>query len=467
MEYLPLLALIIIIPLFLFFNHFNKIRERIIHKILERSLLKQRNKSSWYSSAAVRQAAKALNRLSRRKLQPLLKAIRVGEWSPILRVAGIDGNQEFEFICGQNTNFPTGALAGAEAALLNADTGSAAALIDGFESRSAAEKARLNYLQAWLALEEGDLLSASEKAAAAAKLFQKLGFTYEEAAAYLLSGTIYRVSAVTDTADFMLRSAAELFGFTGATAKEAETWGNLGMLMVMQQRYEEAAGCFDKAEKLFNLSQDHAGATEIINQQALTALICEDYTRAERLAKQAQKAFRQLKDARGEGLSFDILAQIAAARGKWKQTLSAARNAQKFYRQSQNISGLMEMEYLEAQALAEQKEETAAEKILRRIIDRDKRDKSCFHVANAYNLLGLIYLRQDDLRRAEGLFQQSLSAELQNERFYGAAIDYANIALTAYRRGHKEQGDKNREMALRCAKDAGGEDLLKLLETKL
>ena len=467
MEYLPLLLLIIIIPLFLFFNRFRKIRERIIHKILDRSLLKKKHKSSWYSSAAVRQAAKALNRLPRRKLQPLLKAIRENEWKPVLQVPGVGGSKEFEFICGHNTNFPDGALAGAEAALLNADTGLAAALIDGFESRSTAEKARLNYLQAWLALEEGDLLSASEKAATAAKLFQKLDFSYEEAAAYLLGGTIYRVSAVTDTADFMLRSAAELFGFIGATAKEAEAWGNLGMLMVMQQRYEEAADYFDKAGKLFEYSLDRTGATEIINQQALTALIRGDYRRAELLAKQAQKAFHLLKDARGEGLSLDILAQTAAARGKWKQALPAARNAQKFYRQSKNISGLMEMEFLEAQALTEQKEDNAAEKILRRIIDRDKRNKSCFHVANAYSLLGIIYLRQGDLRRAEGLFQQSLSAELQNDRFCGAAIDYANIALTAYRRGHKEQGDKNREMALRCAKDAGAENLLRLLERKL
>ena len=79
--------------------------------------------------------------------------------------------------------------------------------------------------------------------------------------------------------------------------------------------------------------------------------------------------------------------------------------------------------------------------------------------------MGIIYLRQGDLRRAEGLFQQSLGAEMQNERWCGAAIDYANIALTSYRRGNKENGDKNRELAIKYAQDAGADVLAEMLKS--
>ena len=466
MEYLAFIAAIIILPLVLLLHYNKKLRELAIQKILERNLLREQNKNLWYSSLSVGKAAKALNKLSKKQLQPLFAELKNGKLNLLLRQLDEETADEIKVIKGQGKKIAS-LLQKAEKAMLDIRTAEAAKIIELISPRNKMEKARTNYIQSCLALLEGDLLSASQKATDAAKFFQKHNMLYEEAQTYLLSGTIYRVSAVTDTADFMLRTAAEIFAAIGANAKQAEAYGHLGMLMVMQERFAEAYDYFGKAQNLFQYAKDMNGYAEILNQQALTDLINNESQKAAKTAAKAEKIFKDLNDARGQAMSLDIEAQIAFGLAQWKKAASKAAAAHKLYEQTDNRPAKLEMELLLAQIDFETAKTAAAEKRLRKIIDEDKSCKSCFHIANAYNLLGIIYLRQGDLRRAEGIFQQSLSAELQNERWYGAAIDYANIALTSYRRGNKDTGDKNREMAIKCAQDAGAENLAKMLKQRL
>lgn len=462
MEYLLIVFLAVAAPLAVLAWYNRKLRERAIQKILERNLLKKHHKNQWYSSDATIQAAKILNKLPKSKLQPLFAEIKNGKTTNLLRLLDKKAADNLKAVFNDKKNCSP--LQRAENLLLKSEIDSLAKLIDNLPNKSQIERARISHLQAYLALAEGDLLTASQQAAIAAKIFQKQRFIYEEAQTYLLSGTIYRVSAVTDTADFMLRTAADLFGLIGANAKQAEVYGHLGMLMVMQERFAEAEQYFSQAQKLFEYAQDDIGTAEILNQQALTALIHGKYSQAQKLVKDALAIFIRYKDCRGEALCYDIIAQTAAAQNHWNKTATYADKAQKLYKSHHNLPAQQEMELLTARAYLEKGNLLQSEQLLRQIIAEANKHKSCFHIANAYNLLGIIYLRQGDLRRAEGLFQQSLSAEMQNERWCGAAIDYANIALTSYRRGNKENGDKNRKLAIKYAQDAGADTLAEMLE---
>lgn len=463
MEYLLIVSLVVAAPLALLIGYNLHLRKLAIQKILERNLLKKHPKSQWYSSCVVCQAAKTLNKLPKRKLQPLFAEIKDGKINKLAALLDKQTTNLLKSIYGRKGTFSP--LQKAEQLLLNAETNSLSELVDNLSAANKIEQARIAYLQAGVALAEGDLLTASQQATTAAKIFQKHKLTYEEAQAYLLSGTIYRVSAVTDTADFMLRTAADLFGFIGANAKQAEAYGHLGMLMVMQERFDEAEQFFGQSKKLFELADDDIGVAEILNQQALTALIHEKYSLAEKLTKTALKVFGNYQENRGEALCYDIIAQIAAAQQQWGKVASYAGKARKLYENRHNLPAQQEMEFLLARAYLEKGDFSKSEQMLRQIIAQATQHKSCFHIANAYNLLGIIYLRQGDLRRAEGLFQQSLGAEMQNERWCGAAIDYANIALTSYRRGNKENGDKNRELAIKYAQDAGADVLAEMLKS--
>ena len=462
MLHLLIILLIASVPLLFSFFYFKKIRQRIICQILERNILKHHPKNAWYSSEITKKIAKRLNKLPKKKLHTILQSLKDKDYSAFSSLA-LDILDEFKALCKHKKLSHPNPLQKAEQAFLDLNFEKAQKIIESFSPNNKAEKARTDYLLAWSALYEGDLLSASQKTAAAAKQFQKLGFVYEEALAYLLGGTIYRVSAVFDTADFMLKTASQLFGVINASAKEAETWGVFGMLMVTQQRFEEANTAFEKAKKLFLIAQDKLGETEIINQQALAALIQGQLKKANKLALQAKKEFTSLKNLRGQALSLDILAQVEAAQNLWDRAYKNAKAAEALYLKTKNFSALQAMMFLQAQALLAKDNHLKSEQVLRELLKETAKHKTCFHVANVYNLLGIIYLKQGDFRRAEGLFQQSLSNELQNDRIGAAAIDYANIALAAYRRGHKEIGDKNKEMALQYAKNAGAESLLNLL----
>ena len=78
-----------------------------------------------------------------------------------------------------------------------------------------------------------------------------------------------------------------------------------------------------------------------------------------------------------------------------------------------------------------------------------------------------MFLQKKEFSRAKGLFNQSLQSELNNERWCGAAVDYANIALTEYRRGRKTEGNKNKIAALKYAEESGDEELIAYLNSAL
>jgi tetratricopeptide (TPR) repeat protein len=98
-----------------------------------------------------------------------------------------------------------------------------------------------------------------------------------------------------------------------------------------------------------------------------------------------------------------------------------------------------------------------AETCLRKIIDQEKSHKSCFHIANAYTLLGLLLLKKNDVKGAKTVFSQSLNLELYNERNIGVAIDYTNLAIVEQKSGNIEKAKDNINIALEYAKDVDRE----------
>ena len=323
------------------------------------------------------------------------------------------------------------------------------------------------YLEAAAAMRDGDLLTASEKASESLKLLRRDGAVYEAAKAYFLLGTVYRISAVSDVAQLMFTEAADIFQRLGADKDAAETIGSRGMLMAAENRLDDAAADFAKALKLFHDCGCQKGEADILNQQALTALMFGNATEAWELAEAAAAMQKAAGQTDGNGLSAEILSRAAAEKKDWQSSLDYAEEAQQAYQMSGNQPGLFEALLLQARACLETGNNEKAESILRWLIEQTKKHQSCFHVANAYNLLGIIYLKQGDLQRAKGLFQQSLSCESSNNRTDGMAIDYANLALIEYRLGQQEQGDKTVQTALEYARAFGETDLSQLLEKQL
>lgn len=335
-------------------------------------------------------------------------------------------------------------------------------ILDNIDIKNADKytKAKYFYYQSFCDIESGDMLSASENCSRAIKLFNKEKAYIEEAKAYIMIGTIYRISCVEDVAQFMFDSALQISQKLDYKTGCAEAYGNLGMLMIMQERFEEAESYFAKALEI-NIKINRLSAiADIYNQMALSYLLQKKYKLAIYQIKLA------LKNVKNGAFSLDILSLIYYEMKDYDNALKNAIKAQEFYK-GINISAKLESMYLQALIHFELNQLQESEVILRKTIAIAKKKNSSFHIANAYNLLGLIFLQLKDLKRAKGLFQQALSFEQRNERLTGVATDYANIGLIEWRTGNREAARKTLQTALEYATVYGENDLSKILTKRL
>lgn len=323
------------------------------------------------------------------------------------------------------------------------------------------------YYQTLFYLKEGDMLSASKACALAEKYFMKEKAFYAAARSYLLMGTVYRVCFVEDVASFMFRSALKIFQRLNYPAGEAAAYGNLGMLNAASENFEEAQAYFEQAREGYHLAKSPLGIAEIDNQLGLLYILTKNYAAAESCLLSASQTHQELSSTPGLALNAELWSYLAAARQNFELSLHHARQAEKLYHEIGNESAYLESLYLQAQALYHQREDTAAEGILRHIMDYARQHSTSFHIANAYSLLGLIFMRQGDFQRAKGLFQQSLEQEQKNDRWNGLVCDYANIGILELRCGQNEQAQTHLQAALDLALTLNNKEMVAYLEKEL
>jgi len=323
------------------------------------------------------------------------------------------------------------------------------------------ERAYYNYIAAYAYLSDGDMLSASHKASAALKQFCKLRYAPEEALTYLLLAEIYRVSCVNDIARTMLASALKIYQQLNLAQNLAKTQVAHGMLMLFENRPDEAA---EKYRQTLDMAPTEVLKADIYNQQALLFLTQGKFKEAKQAATAALKIHERFHNTHQSALSRQLLAQTAFRQKYYNKTLSLSRQAAEQYLQQGNYSAYAECLYLGAEALYKQKKFPPAEKLLRKIIALAKQRHHNFHTANAYSLLGLIYLHSGDLPRAKVLLQQSLGLEQNHNRCSGLVSDYVNLALIEELSGNKDKAQENIDIALEYAKQTQDDELIKLIE---
>ncbi len=462
MKYLlPIIIFIsFVLPLWGAWRYCSKIKFDFIYKILNAAIWKKINttrKKAYFSSLTIESLALFLNSQKRKDIKKIINAIKKNDFNPLLKKIDDKKNSslkaDFDTIFSGKAHLASTIESQIWLFLQKGNFSKAQKLLKAdSKNKNHYLKALRNYCNGCLQMQEGDLLSASENFAVAAAIFKKIKTPFEEAMCYLMNGTVYRVCGLQDISRLMLFTSRKIFASVFAKHLEAEVVGNLGMLMVMQNSFDEAEEYFEEAKNIFlqnNLSQ---GIAEILNQQALSFLIQGDNKKALATATKALKIHREIKNLEGEAFSLEILAHNAVEQKKWKDVIKFSSDAEKLYVKTKNIAALREVLFLQARGMFETNNLQKSEKFLRHIIDDSKKQNSAFHVANAYNLLGLIYLKKGDLRRAKGIFQQSLQHEINDDRTDGAAIDYANIALIDYMNDQKDQSKKTFATALEYAK---------------
>lgn len=326
-------------------------------------------------------------------------------------------------------------------------------------------KAQFFFLKAFFDADEGDLYSASLSINTAVKLFHKQMAFFEEANAYLFMGIIYKTALIYDIAQMMFSTALDIFKKIDVTKYMAYTFGNLGTLMCLQKRFDEA---LDYYEKALDTAQDYPIIkAEILNQKALLFLITAEYGKAIEFAELALQIHQKMENPLGIAFCKENMAQIYFAEKNFDKTIALTEESCPLYWNLQNYSAYFENMHLCALAQFMSDNFDVSEEKLRKILDMQYKYFSNFHFANAYNLLGLIYLKKNDHRRALGLFQQSLDLEQKNNRLSGIATDYMNMGLVEWKRGDILQAKKTLQTALEYAKANQDDELSALIEKQL
>ncbi|MBQ8672063.1 MAG: tetratricopeptide repeat protein [Alphaproteobacteria bacterium] len=323
--------------------------------------------------------------------------------------------------------------------------------------------AYFNYISAFAYLSDGDMLSASHNASEALKQFRKLRYSPEEAQTYLLLAEIYRVSCVNDIARTMLASALKIYQQLDLKQNLAKTIAAHGMLMLFENRPTEAEQKYTHA---LSIAPTTSLKADINNQQSLLFLTQNRLKEANKYAATALNTHQILCNTHQKAFSLQLLAQTAFRQKYYNKTLNLSKQAAKLYLTQGNYSAYAESLYLGAEALYKQKKFSDAEKILRKIIELTKYQHHNFHTANAYSLLGLIYLHSGDLQRAKVLLQQSIGLEQNHNRCSGLVADYVNLALIEDLSGNSNQAKENMQIALEYAKQTQDEELIKLIEKR-
>lgn len=329
------------------------------------------------------------------------------------------------------------------------------------EKMTLGQKACFRCLMAQISVYEGDLFVATEDLNISLNIFKKKKMLFEEAEAYFILGTIYRVSGIYDTAEFMLRTSVDLYNNLSSTKGEAEVLGTLGLLMSAQNRFEEAHDYFQKA--LTKTERDKTLKAFILSQVAMLELIEGHNKKAFNIASSALK--QSNNDVATANL-YDVLSRVALADKKYKSSVEKASLAFDLFFKNKNYSAAFESLYTKAIALFKAEKFQESEKNLRYLLDIERKYKNCFHVAGAYTLLGLVLLENNCPDRAKAMFNQALSKEICNNRKIGMAIDYANLAIVEKLQGNNEEADKNLQKALSQTKDLD-EDIIEKIKKVL
>lgn len=335
---------------------------------------------------------------------------------------------------------------------------------DKHRCHSRLTKAYFDYVSSYIYLYEGDMLSASQKASAALNFFQKKQYAMETALCHLLLAEIYRISCINNIAETMIDSAIKIYQTQNTPLFLARAIVIKGMLMVHEDRFTEAHNLYEKALKMKITEQLKA---DIYNQISLLYLAQKNPLASQKYALLSGKIQQALKNSHGLAFSLQLTALAAFDRNHYNKTIKVAQEATKIYKKQQNISAYIECLYLIAESQYKQNKFSVAEKNLRTILSLSKTAKSNFHSANAYSLLGLIYMQKHDLQRAKVLFQQSLYLEQSNQRCEGLAADYANLALIELQTNNNEAATSNWQIALEYARQSGDLELEKIIEKKL
>lgn len=331
---------------------------------------------------------------------------------------------------------------------------------------SRALKAKFLYLKAKCEIFETDMQSAAAHLARASKFYQKNKkiYAYEQAEVIFALAQIYRITGLSDAAFNLFLDARKVYQELNLPHKEAEADAYIGLLEMSNSRYDTSYQYLhDAAVKTLQFKYPKTYA-DICNWIGMLHFIKNDLFKAK---KYFNKAYIIGSKAETKAFATDMLARWYMAQKNDNEALQYIKKALDYNTELNYIAGIFENLYLRAEIYYNRNDFTQSKKILSSLIKNYRGHLDIYYPSNAYTLLGLIELKQNNLDQAQSLFKEALDLEHAQNRLKGAAIDYNNLAELAILKNNQEEAKKYFEQALAHAEEIADKELIEYFQSKL
>ena len=325
-------------------------------------------------------------------------------------------------------------------------------------------KAKYLYLNALILAYKTDLDTATKDLTKALKIYKKHKYFFECGQCYIELSKIYKICGCFDITTTLLLEALKIFSnLIFVPQKIAEIKAYLGL---NELQYENNSNAISYLKEAITLSEQHNLPTTLANTKnwlSLAYFLNKDNTSAlttlnsissQNLPLPTQLFKQELLARLNKDTSPDIALKHLNKALKIAQTLN-------------NTQELFELNFLKAEIYYSTSNYPKSITILTNLINQKTPHNALYFKANAYSLLGLIALKQNNLKRAKNLFKSSLDLELSKSRFSAISMDYNNLAEVEKLKNNPSTYKQYLKLALDFAKSSNDPKLIQYLEEKL
>lgn len=328
---------------------------------------------------------------------------------------------------------------------------------------SAKQRAEYLYLSAENELYQTDLSSAVTHISKTLKIYQKKGARFETAVCYQTLCRIYRISGVFDVAFTMLKEAKKTYEELNIPAKLAETEAYFGLIEIGRENFKTAEEYLNSAAKICQENSLQETLAHINNWQGLILYLNNQHTKATKLFS---SVLSSSNEPPAQAYAAEMLARIELKKENYDKALTYADKAV-LYAKKQNLTpNIFENLYLKAEIYYNIQNYTQSRQILTELIKQKTPPTTIYYPANAYTLLGMVELKENNLNKARTLFKQALDLEHAQNRLKGAAIDYNNLAELSRLTGNLAEAKTYLKQALKYATKIDDKELINYLQSK-
>ena len=323
MLFVGILVFIVIVLVWAIAKMF-RLKKIFLRKIIAKKLMN----CQMFSTLIVNDLADYVLRLPQKTKVEVFKALKEDNIKNLLKLIGDEKHKKrLEMLIGGKAmpkkDDEIGLLVAASLCVKNNRQDKALKLLKNLNNirSNTPEYACKKMCEAKIGLFEGDMAVASADLAEALRIFQKKNMLYEEAEAYFVLGTMYRVSGVFDAAEFMFRSAVKVALFLGAKNFLTEVFASMALSMSVQNRFEEAENYLNKAAESAENNEVQKGFVEC--QKAMLLLAEKKFDKAETLANSIVK---KTKDEAVKVFGYEVLCRIWNQKHKYKNIKNRRSN---------------------------------------------------------------------------------------------------------------------------------------------